>query len=100
MASVLNGISLARTLRLVEQAGLQIHFEPIPIPRALAADEILLCGSTGLLWAARSFADREFPQAVTGAVLQSLQHLWMEEIGLDYIQQAMNAVQASPASDP
>ena len=72
-----------------------------PFPsRARAADEILLCGSTGLLWAARSFADREFPQAVTGPVLQSLQHLWMEEIGLDYIQQAMNAVQTSPTSEP
>jgi branched-chain amino acid aminotransferase len=94
MTSVLNGVGLARTARLAAQAGFELTYEPIPIARAEAAEEILLCGSTGLLWAACRLGEKGVPRGISGPALQSLQQLWIEEIGLDYIQQAIQAASA------
>ncbi len=49
LEAILHGVSLDRTLRLARSAGYSVCFEPIESARALAADEVLLCGTTACL---------------------------------------------------
>ncbi len=85
---ILNGVSLARTLRLAQGVGLEVRCEPISVVRAQAATELLLCGSSGCLWPAASLEGVPFPSVGEGEVFRQLSGLWMDEIGLDYVQQA------------
>ncbi len=92
--TVLNGISLRRTLRLAEAAGLPIRYEPIEEQRVVQCDELLLCGSVGSLWGAACWVDsrgtfRTLP-GPKGAVLVKLQQAWFDDIGLDFVQQAFS----------
>lgn len=85
---ILHGVSLKRTLRLARAAGLGVAFESIPAARASAADELLLCGSTGFLWSAKCLGSHEFSDPPECGVLAVLRQAWMDELGLDYVQQA------------
>ncbi|MCA9132369.1 MAG: aminotransferase class IV [Planctomycetales bacterium] len=95
--SILNGISLARTVQLARNAGMTVRFEPIPLARAQAASELLLCGSSGCLWAASRLG--ELPLGgPAGPIFSRLSQLWSEELGLDYIRQACSYAAAAHAT--
>lgn len=89
LETILYGVSLRRTLRLAKSTDIAVEFAPITTTRALAADGILLCGSVGCLWAAASLEDQCFPPATELAVYRSLRDGWCEDIGIDYISQAV-----------
>ena len=89
--SVLDGISLARTLRLARRCGIEIEHAPLEPQRCRSADGILLTGTTGCLWAAASLDDHRFAQPTQQPVYRELTAHWQAEIGLDYIAQATDA---------
>lgn len=86
--SVLEGISMSRTLRLGREMGLQVVREPISPQRARAARALLLTGSTACLWSARRLDEHEYPNAADLDVVCKLQDRWKTEIGYDYIKAA------------
>lgn len=83
---ILPGISHRRTERLARLAGMEVRQEPITPERAREASEILLCGSVGCLWPAASLGEKVFSER---RVYQRLRDLWIEDIGLDFVAQAM-----------
>ncbi len=83
---ILGGISLRRTLRLARQLGYPIRYEPISIARAVAADEVLLTGTTGCLWPAAELNSRQFIAAAEQPVYQALAQAWKQDILCDYTQ--------------
>ncbi len=88
--STLAGVSLGRTIRLASDAGLSVVREPIPIERAMSAQEILLCGTTGCLWPASSINDQIINDQILlqRDVFGQLSQLWIRDLGFDYMQQA------------
>lgn len=86
--SVLQGISLKRTLRLAEKAGFAVDFQPISIETAGLASEILLTGSSGCLWPASRLGDISFQDPASRPVYSKLLDLWRNDIGLNFVQQA------------
>ncbi|MFO1064364.1 MAG: aminotransferase class IV [Pirellulales bacterium] len=92
--SVLQGLSLARTLRLASQLGIDVAFETIPPSRAQQADEVLLTGTSGCIWPAARFNDRVFERASMGLIYRRLCEAWKSDIGIDYIAQAARCSQS------
>jgi branched-chain amino acid aminotransferase len=86
--AVLHGLSLQRTVRLASSLGIPVRYEPIPLARALAAQALLLTGSSGCIWPARSLEDVEFPDASAHPVFQRLASAWTADMGLDFLAQA------------
>lgn len=92
---ILNGISLRRTLRIAEQAGIETRFEPISVERAEQAEEIILCGTTGCVWSASQFNDRRFSAPARQPTFQILLEGWLRELGVDFIAQAHHSARKS-----
>lgn len=90
--SVLHGLSLRRTLRLAQQLDIAVRFEEIPLDFARRSEGILLTGSSGCLWPASHLDDVAFPQPLAGGIFQLLRDAWTEELGIDYVQQAVQHV--------
>ena len=82
---ILNGISLQRTLRIAAQLGLETCFESISIERAEAAAEIILCGTSGCIWAAARFNQRVFHDPARQAGHMALLEGWRRELQFDFI---------------
>ncbi len=95
---ILNGISLRRTRRLAEQIGFRISEEDIPCARALQADAILLCGSTGCLWPTAQLEDRTFEGATQQPVVVKLVEAWKNELQFDFVEQCKQYQLDAPAS--
>lgn len=89
MDEILHGVSLARTIRLATKMKMKVCFESISAQRAMEADELLLCGSTGCIWPASQLEEREFTDCANGAAFGALRELWTEDIGLDFVSQAI-----------
>lgn len=87
--SILNGISLRHTLRLARKLEIPIFEEPISSERAHNADEILLCGSTGLLWPAASLNGAAFDSPTERPVYRLLARAYIDSLGFDFIAQAL-----------
>ncbi|MGN6133125.1 MAG: aminotransferase class IV [Aureliella sp.] len=87
--SVLHGLSLRRTLRLAGQLGIAARFQPISIESARSARAILLTGSSGCLWPASQLDDQRFPSPTADPTFTALRDAWITDIGLDYVQQAV-----------
>lgn len=88
-SSILDGISLKRTLRLAKQLQIPVEQAEISPGRAKAADGIILCGSLGCIWAAASLDDHSFSPADQCDVFTRLQAAWRDDIGLDFVAQAI-----------
>ena len=88
-SDTLLGISLARTIRLATDAGIEVLFEDISPERAKNAAAIVLTGSLGCLWGCSQFEGIAVNQNSDGAsMVQQLQALWASDIGLDFVAQA------------
>ncbi len=86
---ILDGISLRRTLRLAERRKIETRFEDISVERARAANAMWLCGSTGCLWKAGRLDEKEFGGGQADQLFKLLVDDWKQEIGLDFVKQAM-----------
>lgn len=89
-AKILPGISLQRTLRLAAELKMEIKFEDIDLERACRCDELLLCGTSGCLWAANRIAERRFENCTEGRVFSMLSQAWQRELQFDYVRQAVH----------
>lgn len=89
--SVLHGLSLRRTLRLAERVRLPVRFTHISREAARAARGIILTGSSGCIWPASQLDDVRFRDPIHEAAYALLRDAWIEEIGLDYVSQAIQA---------
>ncbi len=87
--TILDGISLKRTLRLAEQLQITVENSAISPSRARSSEALLLCGTLGCLWAAASLDDREFDSADGNEVFRTLQKAWQDDVGMDFVSQAM-----------
>ncbi len=92
--TILDGISLGRTLRLAEQCGIPLGFEDISVERAKAAEAILLCGSTGCIWPAARLDDRTYATDAPPAVVAGLVDAWKRDVELDFVAQACELASA------
>lgn len=92
--SVLQGLSLARTLRLASQLGIDVAFETICPSRVEQANEVLLTGSSGCIWPAARFNNKVFDRAWAGPVYCRLCEAWKSDIGIDYTAQAARCAQS------
>src|SRR5690606_16606199 len=88
-ATILDGISLSRTLRLAEQCNISVHFEDISLQRAKDAEAMLLCGSTGCVWPAARLDDRLYRADRPNAVAQQLIEAWKSDLEFDFMAQAL-----------
>lgn len=88
-ATILDGVSLGRTLRLAQECNISIGFEDISPQRAKLADAILLCGSSGCIWPAARLDDRSFAVDRPHAVAERLIEAWKRDVELDFVAQAL-----------
>ena len=91
--SVLHGLSLQRTLRLADDLGIETCFAPISIQAARTAKAILMTGSSGCLWPAACLDDISFEMPTENDVFVALRDAWISDIGLDFIDQAIDETQ-------
>lgn len=92
--SVLHGVSLQRTLRLAERVRVPVRFAHITREAARAARGIILTGSSGCVWPASQLDDVRFQDPVHEATYALLRDAWIEDIGLDYVSQAVQTAAA------
>jgi len=69
---VLGGVTQGVLERLAGDSGLPWHHQPIPVPRLLAADEVLLMGTTAGLWFVPRVNDSPIGGGVPGPVYRRL----------------------------
>ncbi len=94
---VLDGLTLQTTCQLAEQAGFPVRRERITAAHTESATEILLTGSTGILWPAQrveweKYAIEHPLQSVNGPIYKALAQLWCERLGIDYVRTAREQV--------
>lgn len=92
--SVLQGLSLRRTVRLAEQLGIGVRYESISLAKVEGATGILLTGSSGCLWPASRLGSTVFANPTENPVYQKLRGAWADEIGMDYAAQAIEYTKA------
>jgi branched-subunit amino acid aminotransferase/4-amino-4-deoxychorismate lyase len=95
---ILNGVCLRRTLRLAEEVGFKVRFEQISLARAQAAQEVLLTGSTSILWPASGLGQSSYKNPARGEVFAQLSAKWMEELGFNYVHQAVQIMASTQRS--
>ena len=90
--SILQGVSLGRSVRLAEALGLQISYEHISFDMALQADELLLTGTTSCLWFANRLECRgrirSYASSESDSLFHRLSQAWCDDMELNYIEQA------------
>ena len=90
--NILQGVSLARTMRLADKLGYETRYEPISVSRAHAADEMLLCGTTGCFWPVSKLDDHNYP-SVNGECYRQVSAQWKADVEFDYVAQAIDIAQ-------
>jgi branched-chain amino acid aminotransferase len=91
VGTILEGIGLQRTLAIAQRMGITVAREPISPDRARAATELLLCGSTAILWRANRLDKYEYSVPQQDSFFLRLKRGWVNELGFDYVAQAQAA---------
>jgi len=86
--SILNGISLHRTLRLAESLGIEVVRQPITVELAKSASEIILTGTSACIWPASQFDQIHFEKAIERPVYRALLAAWIADVGFDFVREA------------
>jgi branched-chain amino acid aminotransferase len=86
---VLPGISLELSLSLAAQLGINVRFEDISNEMFQSAREVILTGTNGGIWGARSLDGVQLPEVTNHSVLYQLQASWEQLVGFDYKKQAI-----------
>lgn len=85
---VLPGISLELALCLAQQVDIPIRFTNISQDDLRDAKEILLTGTNGGIWHAKSLDGRALDVSGVGSILSRLQSGWQKIVGIDFKTQA------------
>ena len=87
--SILNGISLQRTLRLAESLGMEVVRQPIDVELAKSSSEIILTGTSACIWPASQLDEVHFEKPTEQPVYQSLSAAWKTSVGYDFVRDAI-----------
>ena len=87
--SVLVGTSLKLSANLLEHQGTTLRYRDIAWDELTQAKEIILVGNTGCVWHANSLDGTAIGQGRRGPECERLQNLWIEHLGFDWRDQAI-----------
>ncbi len=85
---ILVGSTLKAVERVLKSRGKAIHFRDIDTISLAGASEVLLTGSTGGVWSARSVDGVAIGVNSNRPKLKFLTELWKEYVGIDYVAKA------------
>ncbi len=85
---ILVGCTLKAIERMLKSSGETIHFRDIDTMEFASASEIILTGSTGGVWSARSVNGVAMGTKADRPKIKLLAELWKEYVGIDYVAQA------------
>ena len=87
---ILVGCTLKAVERILNNRNIPIHFRDIDPKELACASEVLLTGSTGGIWFARSVDGIAIGTNEDRPKLRLLTELWKEHVGIDFVSQAAN----------
>ncbi len=85
---ILVGCTLQSIERLLNTNNVRIHYRDIATEEVSQASEIILTGSTGGIWFARSIDGTRIGSESCRPKLRMLTELWKEHVGMDFVVQA------------
>lgn len=85
---ILVGCTLQSIERLLNTNRVRIHYRDIEPKELLRASEIILTGSSGGIWPARSIDGTRIGSGSGRPKLRMLTELWKEHVGMDFVSQA------------
>ena len=85
---ILVGCTLQSIERLLNTDGVQIQYRDIEPKELSQAGEIILTGSSGGIWPARSIDGIRIASGTSRPKLRMLTELWQEHVGMDFVAQA------------
>lgn len=77
-----HGTTLKQSIELLQEVGVVVQTRPVEYQEAIACQEIILVGSTGVAWSASSFDQITLPTNRTNC--QRLQSLWIQYLQYDF----------------
>lgn len=84
MEDILQGISLQRTLRLVNALSMRVEHHPISVDFAEDASEVILTGTSGCIWPASQFGQHSIQNPTEQSVYRQLLDAWIADVGCDF----------------
>jgi len=88
--NILQGVSLAKVQELASKMGVEMDYCDLTADDFRQASEILLTGTTGFVWAGIEFEGVRIGNGRPGTFCKSLQQMWIENLGFDFLSQASN----------
>lgn len=76
------GTTLKQSMELLGEVGVNVQSRPVAYEEAIKAKEIILVGSTGVVWSASTLDDTLLPP--DRSQCQKLQDLWVNHLGYDF----------------
>jgi len=86
--NILQGVSLATVQELASKMGREMDYCDLTVEDFRQASEILMTGTTGFVWAGVEFEGIQIGNGRPGTFCKSLQQMWIENIGFDFLSQA------------
>lgn len=77
-----HGTTLKQSMELLQEIGIEVRTRPVDYQEAVACQEIILVGSTGVAWSASSIDQIALPANRTNC--QRLQSLWIQYLQYDF----------------
>ena len=87
---VLIGCTLKSITRLANTCGMSFEYRDIHDQDLAEAKEVILTGTNGGVWFARSVDDQLIGSGLAGPICSKLTYLWKEHVGIDFVEQACN----------
>ncbi len=85
---ILQGVSLSKVESLATKLGLEMDYGDLTVDDFREAQEILMTGTTGFVWASIEFDGKTIGDGKPGPICKAIQRLWSESLGFDFVAQA------------
>ncbi|MCY2975076.1 MAG: aminotransferase class IV [Planctomycetota bacterium] len=85
---ILQGVSLSKVESLAAKLGLELAYCDLTVDDFREAQEILMTGTTGFVWAAIEFEGKIIADGKPGPICKAIQRTWSESLGFDFVAQA------------
>ncbi len=85
---ILQGVSLSKVESLATKLGLELEYGNLTADDFREAEEILMTGTTGFVWAAVEFEGKLVGNGKPGPICKAIQREWAESLGFDFVAQA------------
>lgn len=77
-----HGTTLKQSIELLQEIGIEVQMRPVAYGEAIACQEIILVGSTGVVWSASSIDQIALPESRVHCT--QLQSLWIQYLQHDF----------------